>query len=62
MLPNSDLQSHNFNLRGLLDLSDKLHIDSKATFFTQDVDNRVNLGTEGVLAFVYSMPRNVKYR
>ena len=60
VIPNSDLQSHNFNLRGLVDLSDKLHIDSKATFFTQDIDNRLNLGTEGVLAYVYTMPRNVR--
>ncbi|MCH4822452.1 SusC/RagA family TonB-linked outer membrane protein [Gramella lutea] len=60
VLPNSDLQSHNFNLRALVDLSDKFHIDSKATYFTQDLNNRVNLGTEGVLAFVYRTPRNVR--
>lgn len=60
VLPNSDLESHNFNVRALIDLSDKLHLDSKATYFTQDIDNRVNLGTEGVLAFVYRMPRNVR--
>ncbi|MCM4154980.1 SusC/RagA family TonB-linked outer membrane protein [Gramella sp. AN32] len=60
ILPNSDLESHNFNLRSVIDLSDKFHLDSKATYFTQDIDNRVNLGTEGVLAFVYRMPRNVR--
>ena len=60
VLPNSDLQSHNFNLRALVDLSDKFHIDSKATYFTQDLNNRVNLGTEGVLAWLYQTPRNVR--
>ncbi|APU68129.1 SusC/RagA family TonB-linked outer membrane protein [Christiangramia flava] len=59
VIPNSELQSHNFNLRGLVDLSDKLHIDSKATYFTQELQNRVNVGTEGVLAYVYTMPRNI---
>ncbi|WP_435315480.1 SusC/RagA family TonB-linked outer membrane protein, partial [Cellulophaga fucicola] len=59
MLPNSKLSSHNFNLRTLFDLSDKLTIDTKATYFTQDLTNRVNLGTEGILGYVYTMPRNV---
>lgn len=60
VIPNSKLDSHNFNLRGLIDLSDKLSLDSKATYFTQELQNRVNLGTEGVLAYVYRMPRNVR--
>ena len=60
ILPNSDLESHNFNLRGTAQLSDKLSIDSKATYFTQNVNNRASLGGEGVLAYVYTMPRNVE--
>lgn len=59
IMPNSDLNSHNFNLRGVAQLSDKLSIDSKATYFTQEVTNRTNLGGEGVLNYVYYMPRNV---
>ena len=59
VIPNSDLLSHNFNLRGLLNLSDKLSIDSKATYFTQELNNRTNVGTEGIMAYVYTMPRNV---
>lgn len=59
VIPNSELHSHNLNLRGVIDLSDKLTLDSKATYFTQELENRVNVGTEGVLAYVYSMPRNV---
>lgn len=59
MLPNSTLNSHNFNLRTIFDLSDKLSIDTKATYFTQELNNRVNIGTEGVLAYVYTMPRNI---
>jgi len=60
ILPNSDLKSHNFNLRALFDLSDKLSFDGKATYFTQDLNNRVSLGSEGVLAYVYTMPRNIR--
>lgn len=60
VIPNSSLQSHNFNLRGVIDLSDKMTLDTKATYFTQELNNRVNLGTEGVLAYVYYMPRNVR--
>ncbi len=60
IIPNSKLQSHNFNLRALANLTDKFSIDAKATYFTQELENRVNLGTEGVLAYVYTMPRNVR--
>lgn len=60
ILPNSDLDSHNFSLRALADLSDKFSIDSKATYFTQELNNRVNMGSEGILAYLYSMPRNIR--
>lgn len=60
MLPNSDLQSHNFNLRAIANLSDKLTIDSKATYFTQEINNNNQVtGAQGLLANVYSTPRNV---
>ena len=59
ILPGSELNSHNFNLRSLWDLNDKMSIDTKATYFTQELNNRVNLGSEGVLNYVYYMPRNV---
>jgi len=59
MLPNSDLTSHNFNLRGLVDLTDRLSLDAKATYFIQDLNNRASQGSEGVLAYVLGMPRNV---
>jgi TonB-linked SusC/RagA family outer membrane protein len=59
MIPNSDLTSHNFNLRTQLNLSPKLTLDAKATYFTQDLNNRVSQGSEGILAYVYDMPRNV---
>ena len=59
MLPNSDLTSHNFSLRGLVDLTDKLSLDAKATYFIQDLNNRATLGTQGVMAPVLGMPRNV---
>lgn len=58
-LPNSDLNSHNFTLRTQLNLSPKFTIDAKATYFNQEINNRVSQGSEGVMAYVYSMPRNV---
>ncbi len=59
ILPGSELNSHNFNLRSLWDLNDKMSLDAKATYFSQELNNRVNLGSEGVLNYVYYMPRNV---
>lgn len=59
MLPNSDLSSHNFNIRANVNLTDKLSVDAKATYFTQQINNRASQGSEGVLAYVYDMPRNV---
>jgi len=59
MMPNSDLKSHNFNLRSLIDLSDKLKLDAKATYFTQLLNNRVSQGSEGVLSTIIGMPRNI---
>ena len=59
ILPNSDLQSHNFNIRGSYNLSDKLSIDAKATNFSQEVSNRQFAGGEGVISYVYGIPRNV---
>ena len=60
MLPNSTLDSHNFSIRALADLSDKFSVDAKANYFTQEINNRVNMGTEGILAYLYSMPRNIR--
>ncbi|MDT8400964.1 MAG: SusC/RagA family TonB-linked outer membrane protein [Bacteroidales bacterium] len=59
MLPNSDLSSHNFNYRMGVDLTDKLSVDAKATYFKQEINNRASQGSEGVLAYVYDMPRSV---
>ncbi len=59
IIPNSKLESHNFNLRGVVDLSDKMNLDAKATYFTQQLDHRIDLGSEGLLAYVYTMPRSV---
>jgi len=60
IIENSDLSSHNFNLRAVANLSDKLTVDSKVTYFTQDIKNRASTtGAQGLLAYVYNMPRNV---
>jgi len=59
ILPNSDLKRHNFNLRTVASLSDKLSIDAKATYFKQEANQRPSLGTEGIMSYVYYIPRNV---
>jgi TonB-linked SusC/RagA family outer membrane protein len=60
IVENSDLNSHNFNLRSVSNLSDKLTIDTKATYFTQEVTNRAStIGAQGLIRYVNEMPRNV---
>lgn len=59
ILPNSDLNSHNFTLRTFMNLSPRISLDAKATYFTQELNNKVSQGSEGVLAYLYYMPRNV---
>jgi TonB-linked SusC/RagA family outer membrane protein len=59
MIPNSSMISHNFNLRGVMNLSDKLSIDAKATYFTQEVIGRQQMGGEGIMGVLYQMPRSV---
>ena len=59
ILPNSDLKRHNFNLRSVAHLSKKLTLDAKFTYFKQEANQRPALGTEGTMAYVYDMPRNV---
>lgn len=60
VLPGSELNSHNFNLRTFNQLSDKLSVDFKATYFTQEVNNRARTGNdEGIVGVLHNMPRNV---
>ncbi len=59
MLPNADLTSHNFNLRGFAKLNEKLNIDAKATYFFQDINNQPSIGSQGIMAFLLGMPRNI---
>ena len=62
IMPSSTLVSHNFNLRGVMNLSDKLTVDAKATYFTQEVNNRQFLAGEGIMGPIYLMPRTVDIR
>ena len=59
ILPNSELDRNNFNLRGFAKLSDKLTFDSKITYFIQDAQNRPQQGTEGLAAYLWGLPRNI---
>ncbi|WP_163710628.1 SusC/RagA family TonB-linked outer membrane protein [Mangrovibacterium lignilyticum] len=59
VIPNSKIKRHNFNLRGFANLTDKLSVDAKATYFNQYGKNRPTLGTEGLMSNLYNIPRNV---
>ena len=59
VLPGANLKSHNFNVRASADLSDKLSIDSKVTFFSQNIEGKARSGGEGVVPAIYRMPRTV---
>jgi TonB-linked SusC/RagA family outer membrane protein len=60
IIEKSDLNSHNFNLRAIANLSDKLTFDSKATYFTQEVGQRSSTtGAQGSIGTLYRMGRNV---
>lgn len=60
ILENSGLSRNNFNLRGFAKLSDKLTLDSRITYFTQEVRHRITQGTEGIMAYLYDIPRNLR--
>ncbi|MDG3582423.1 SusC/RagA family TonB-linked outer membrane protein [Galbibacter pacificus] len=59
ILPNSKVKRNNFNLRGTANLSDKLSLDAKITYFIQNAQNRPTQGTEGVVAYLWPLARNV---
>ncbi len=59
ILENSYLKRNNFNLRASSRLSDKLSVDAKVTYFQQEAKNRPDQGTEGIMAFLYDIPRNI---
>ena len=58
IVPGTKLTRHNFNLRSTYNLTDKLSLDAKVTYFLQDGHNRPIMGTEGVMAYLYPIPRN----
>lgn len=59
ILENSGINKHNFNLRGTANLNKRLSLDAKVTYFMQDATNRPDQGTEGIMAYVYDIPRNL---
>ena len=58
IIPGTKLSRHNFNLRATTNLTDKFNIDTRVTYFVQDGTNRPTMGTEGVMAYLYPIPRN----
>jgi TonB-linked SusC/RagA family outer membrane protein len=59
ILPNSSVDRDNFNLRAFSKLSDKLSLDTRVTYFLQKAKNRPTQGTEGVMAYLWPLERNV---
>lgn len=60
ILPNSKVERNNFNLRGFAQLSDRLTVDAKVTYFLQEARNRAVQGTEGIISALYPIARNVR--
>ncbi len=59
IVPNELLKKNNFDLRVTSHLTDKLSVDAKATYLIQTADHRPEMGTEGLMAYVYNIPRNI---
>ncbi|UMB61944.1 SusC/RagA family TonB-linked outer membrane protein [Lutibacter sp. A80] len=59
IVPNSTVDRNNFNLRGFSKITDKFTLDAKVTYFLQDAKNRISQGTEGIMAYVYGINRNI---
>ena len=60
ILPNSSVKRNNFNVRGFTKLGDRLTLDAKVTYFIQDARNRAIQGTEGSMAYLLPLARNVR--
>lgn len=58
MLENSWLKKNNFNLRATHKIN-RLSLDAKVTYFTQDVNNRAEQGSQGIMAYMWDVPRNL---
>ena len=61
IIPGNDLQRHNFNFRLTGNLSKKLSLDTKITYFIQDVKNRVSTGDDysNPMRSIYRQPSNI---
>ncbi len=59
ILPNAGLNKDNFDLRALAHLSKRLSFDAKVTYFKQKAEQRPYMGSEGLMAYTYVIPRNL---
>ena len=59
ILPNAGLTRNSFDLRAVGHISKKLTVDAKVTYFVQKANQRPFQGTEGVMAYLYDIPRNL---
>ncbi len=61
IIETNQLERHNANLRITGKLTDKLSLDTKLTYFNQEVDDRLSTGEnfENPLRAIYRIPRNI---
>ncbi len=59
ILPKAGLTKNNFDLRVTSHLTSKLSVDAKVTYFIQDAKQRASQGSEGIMAYLYNIPRNL---
>ena len=59
ILSNSSVKRDNFNVRAFSKITDKFTLDTKITYFLQSAKNRATQGTEGIMAYLYGLGRNI---
>ncbi|GAG66593.1 unnamed protein product, partial [marine sediment metagenome] len=62
IMPEAGLTRNNFNLRAFAKPTDFFSVDAKVTYFVQDSKYRIFQGTEGIMAYLYTIPRKPIFR
>lgn len=61
IIPNNDFRRNNLNLRQTVQFNDKLSLDAKANYISEDVFNRQRTGEANrAVASIYRMPRSMR--
>ncbi len=60
IMENTGLKRNNFNLRAFVQPAKFMSVDAKVTYFNQYAQNRAEQGTQGIMSYLYDIPRNVQ--